>query len=1282
MLAPVEYALSSRRRCCDFPIIKPDLSPTSPGFADQVKRPSMMASDSRITSFSSASTLVMASPDLPQGQFGPKKRMSMFRLDSQVRRTQHDESRAKELMNAQNPHSTGAFTYKEATAVLALIADGNIPNVTSGLVEVLLEQFDADVNFSRRKSNSLWKRMSDKDQSDIRSNLLERAAQNCSSEILLLLAQYADEVAVNQALPHAIVQNDLDKVNILLARGGDATSLCSQFAHVLESGSDDIIAKLMSRTKGACQACRDRGLVRTAELGLMIKARILLYNGADVMFENASALTGAIRHGHDGIASSIASRGTSKMSSELLDEALGSAYGRGLLQTVNACLDAGAKGLRTNVTLTDAVRKGQLDLVCNLVRYGAAVDHAAGSAVISAVGTGRPEMLRAILEGKPNSESMAGAMMQCAKLGNIQSAQPMLDLLLAAGFRGDAVSSVLIQILDKKQMKGEERTRLGLVHLLLIRGNADVNLRGGFSLGMAAAEGWMTILNELLQFRPSFDSRVSTLRSAMKLRPAIRKQVIAMVFESAQKDQKLGHPLKEAAVTLAAKSLHLDVLEDLTISSGLPQGTVQAGFNAVVSIGAAWMSAAGLQIVQFFLSKGASGQSVEHAFYEAATVAEMDAFELLSTSIASVTVLNTALMGLAKQPKKWLSADDRNIWLINSLLQWGAHGDSVNLAFLAALNAYTTGCASKILLDLLLKVGKADVNFQNGEALKIAVRSADVPLVTFLAGNGASQETMTHAFWETISTPLEEAVTLELIDALVSGKDRVSKPTLSVVLPDRWPHIFECLLAHPKSAKLVRRLKELGCDLDAEIVTELYDVKERSNALSWALRPSPGVPVISTEAIGALIDLKVNVGFVAPFSRTTPLILAAKHSRGDVLKKLITAGAETSVRDRDDRAALFHASNVGDLESVKALLKCKYRPNDGSLHEAARNLHGDVVSALIKGKHDVNFPSSRPEHEGRTPLQELAYRCRGADRLQEIEETIWALEKGKVDALKKWHGKTPLFLGLDNEYPLEVTRALLDTIMWQYPNSTDNVYAFTETTGITFFRSATNYLRDFKDKSKQSGQLLQLLQTKGYIDRYYAQYGARQPPNAVNLPDDIAKEDKRWRAEAEKSRKAEAEHQDKLRRMQEESHLKLTMDQSKHEAWRDHEYDRAMHKVGSSAIVHDNELQQKVQMTEQQRHALAQKNALLEQDRLNLEHHKQRTAVIGQMKIAGEQQIKLNYAQKAADQKAEAQKTHNYYAQKADVQKVAAQKAQNNLKKQAQKDQIAAKKKLQQIKHS
>ncbi|ETS86337.1 hypothetical protein PFICI_00165 [Pestalotiopsis fici W106-1] len=1226
--------------------------------------------------------------------------MSMFRLDSQVRRTQQDEHRAQELMNAQNPHSNSDFTYKEATAVLELIAEGTIANVTPGLVEVLLEDFDADVNLKRRKSNSLWKRMSDKDQEDIRSKLLEKAAQNCSSEILLLLAQYADEVAVNQALPHAIAQNNLNKVSILLARGGDATSLCSQFAQVLESGSDEIITKLMNRNKGACQACRDKGLVRAAELGFTTKARILLENGANIMFGNAAALSAAVRRGCDDIASPIALRGVSSIPKEVLDGVLGDAYQKGMLRTVVSCLQAGAKGSRTDATLTEAVRHGQFELVSNLVQHGAAVNHSSGSAVVCAVESGRPEMLRTILAGKPSLESMAAAMMQSAKLGNIQSCQQMIGLLLAAGFRGEATSLVLIQVMDKKQIKGEERIRLGLVHLLLTKGNADVNLRAGCALGIAAAEGWMGILDELLQSRPSFESRVSVLRSAMKLQPAARKRVVGKIFEGVRTDQKLRNQVKDAAVTLAAKSLHLDVLTELT-QYGLDEVTVQAGFDAVVSTGTAWMSAAGLQVVQFFLNKGASGQSVEHAFYEAATVAEMDAFDLLSTSITSISVLNTALTGVARQSKKWLSLDDRTIWLVDSLLAWGAHGDCVNLAFLAALRAYTTGGASTTVLDLLLKVGKADVNFQHGEALKIAVRSGDVPLVTHLASNGASQETMTHAFWETISSPLEEDTALKLINALVSGKDRVSKPTLSVVLPDRWPHVFECLTAHPNSAKLVKRLAELGCDMDAEIVTQLYDdVKERANALSWALRPCRGVPIISTEAIGALIDLKVNVCFTAPFSKATPVILAAKHCRGEVVKKLIKAGADPSLRDRDNRAAIFHASSAGDLESVKVLLKSKYRPNDGSLHEAARNLHSDVVAALIKGEYDVNFPSSRLEHEGRTPLQELAYRCRGVDRIQDTEETIMALKKGKADALKKWHGKTCLFLALDNEYPLEVTRALLDMIMWDYMDSLDNVLATTDAhTGVTFFRSATKYLTDYKENSKQTFQLLQLLQTKGCVDRYYAQFGAMQPPNAVGFPEDIAKEEKRYRAEVEKTRKSEAEHQEKLRRIQEESHLKLTIDESKHEAWKNHEYQKAIHKVGSSAIVHENELHQKAQLTEQQRLATAQKHALMEQDRHNLEIHKQRTAAISQMKIAGEQQIKLNYAQRTADQKMEAQKNQLYYAKKADTQRIAAQNAQNNLKKQANqqqiatqhaqnnlkkqanKEQIAMKKKLQAMKH-
>jgi hypothetical protein len=406
------------------------------------------------------------------------------------------------------------------------------------------------------------------------------------------------------------------------------------------------------------------------------------------------------------------------------------------------------------------------------------------------------------------------------------------------------------------------------------------------------------------------------------------------------------------------------------------------------------------------------------------------------------------------------------------------------------------------------------------------------------------------------------------------------------------------------------------------------------------------------------------VCFAAPVSKITPLILAAKHGRSDVMKKLISVGADTSARDHHDSSALFYASRLGDLESVKTLLKSKYKQNDGSLHEAARNLHSNVVAELIGGKHDANFPSSGPEHNGRTALQELPYRCKGVNRVNDIDDTIRALQDGKADGLKKWQNKTSLFLALDNEYPLEVTRALLDTIMWQHMDNPDNVFACVDPdSGITYFRSANIYLKDFKDESKQGWQLMQLLQTKGCVTRYYAEYGAMQPLDAVGFPEEIAKEQKRRLTEAEKRRTSEADHREKLRRMQEEAELKLMMDQSKHEVQQSHEYEKAMQKVGSSTIVHNNEMRQKVQMNAQNQQALAERSVVREQSKI-------RIATTNQTALEREQQLKLSYAQQSANQNITLQKAQNDLTKQAPMQKMASQKAQNDLSKQAAKQKF------------
>lgn len=339
----------------------------------------------------------------------------------------------------------------------------------------------------------------------------------------------------------------------------------------------------------------------------------------------------------------------------------------------------------------------------------------------------------------------------------------------------------------------------------------------------------------------------------------------------------------------------------------------------------------------------------------------------------------------------------------------------------------------------------------------------------------------------------------------------------------------------------------------------------------------------------------------------SPLILAAKHGRSAIVKRLIEANADTYARDIHDRSALFYASREGDLDAVNALLKRQFKQNDGSLHEAARNLHSQVVAALIKSKFEANYPSTC-EHEGRTPLQELAYRCDGTRPATDMEKTIMALDKGKADNLARWRGKNALFLALENANPCAITQTLLDLIMWQVIAHKDNLVELTQRSGIKYFMSPTVYLKmgGSQANPKATARLEQLLRGKNCPDRYFAESGALQPEGAVGLPDDIAQEIKSRREAQEKQKAREFEHQEKLRRQREEEDQRRAIEQSKHDMWQMHEYEKTTQKVNQSSLIHHNQYHQKLQITAQQNEALEQKNALVEQGRQRAQTAKHR----------------------------------------------------------------------------
>ncbi|KAG9228636.1 hypothetical protein BJ875DRAFT_489672 [Amylocarpus encephaloides] len=503
---------------------------------------------------------------------------------------------------------------------------------------------------------------------------------------------------------------------------------------------------------------------------------------------------------------------------------------------------------------------------------------------------------------------------------------------------------------------------------------------------------------------------------------------------------------------------------------------------------------------------------------------------------------------------------------------------------------------------------------------------------------------MTNAFYESIISPLGEDLVLSLINVLAASQDPGRKVDFKAVPPNKRQPIVECLSTHPGSVKLVRRLAELGCDVNAQFETQLDNFAEPANALAWAVCPSQSQHLLSSVAVQELIDVKgengfcsyslihaysnrllvnekiAQVNFTALISKSTPLILASRYHRGDIVKKLIKANADPYIRGYLERAPLFFASREGDLDAVKALLKVKYRPNDGSLHEAARNLYSDIVAVLIKGgHHDANFPSSRSELKGRTPLQEMALRCDGSKRSNEIEATIVALEKGKASIFEKWNGRNSLFLALENSRPETVTRALLDTVMLRAINDDNNVKVEVDPqTRVKYFLSPTMYLQMGRSGGPTDNQgytldqtgrgLLQLLRTKNCLDRYYVEFGADQLSNAVGMPEDIAKEDKKRRDEAEKRKTREADHQEKLRREYDEAQLKDRVDASKHQAWRQREFEKTVTKVDTSSVVHQTQLAQHGQRSTQQSEALEEeysvaalskvRNVMIENDAL------------------------------------------------------------------------------------
>jgi hypothetical protein len=851
-----------------------------------------------------------------------------------------------------------AFNYKEVNPVLDAVVSGKTSPASPGLVQALLE-LGGDVSVRRPSSKSIWMKVLRKDQELRRSDVLAKATQNCSLDVVWILSLQADDIAKTEALPFAIQQNDTSKALVLLNGGADVDGFHAEFLSAVEENRDDMVEILLCATRGPCTACRTTGLVKAVNNGNLRNSLILLEKGADADFEEGAALQKAVMAGREDLANAIAIY-ERKPSPKSFDIAVGLSYAKladdaeKQHRMIDICLQGGAKGSITDETLVHACKSGQSALIDILLTYGASVDHDTGAAIQHAISSKHPALLATLLRGKPSLSTLAIAIPIATTLDDPAVAYEITDILLSAGLRGDSVAGALITVVERPTQAVVDLEHVRLIQLLLEKGEADVNFDGGKSISSASATGITEVLEPLLQHSPSVQSLNTAFPLAMELQDAARKlAIVSMILQAGasgkiideallasastgkdgveltlallkqssvnyQNGKALCNAIKScsleqmqalmvsgpsestleaawveanalkndefqyqafqillaagvdkrlkdtslitaatrgnqgiqvctlllqhqaspdylngACVVSAAKGLHLETL-NLLAGSVTSASVFTTAFDAFTD-GEEWLTPSGLEIVNFLLEHGASGQGVDAAFCKAARLYDSNALELLASSVNPEAV-NVALATVSQAGKDWLSTDI--LWLIHSLLNWGAAGDCVNIVLLEVLDAYSQGFTTEGLIDMLLYFGaKADVNFQNGEAVKIAARYGNAALLEKLASCGATSETLWVGLAEAITAGHDENVLLSLIDVFMNNKG--AKPNAKTTLDGYQPPIFTCLAAYPQSAKLAKRLANIGCNLEAQIEYWLYDDEnvegENVTVLTWAL---------------------------------------------------------------------------------------------------------------------------------------------------------------------------------------------------------------------------------------------------------------------------------------------------------------------------------------------------------------------------------------------------------------------------------------------------------------
>lgn len=508
------------------------------------------------------------------------------------------------------------------------------------------------------------------------------------------------------------------------------------------------------------------------------------------------------------------------------------------------------------------------------------------------------------------------------------------------------------------------------------------------------------------------------------------------------------------------------------------------------------------QLVELLLDHGASVHFNENEpLIHAAISGDVQTLTTLIAKSVNKTAATSVLEHLVHLNDKWVS--ERGVEVVKILLENGATGTILSEVLCKFVELSAIVPRSATFVDLLLQYG-ADPNHGDGQALCLAVANGNAEILqSLLSLERVLPPNLSRAFTKLFSSSLPEDIALRLFHIFLQPPRELSdltgpEPCSEGFLPE--PITFTTLNEWPSGADLLNAILEAGASAETTMpyIIDTEEGVEQVSLLLWALlQPSCQ---ISVEVIATILkyggkycnsfqlfqrdkganSYPANVNFQSSRSSQSPLLVAASSGRPEVVRMLLERGAAISAPNHKGHTPLFLATRAGDHETMRILINAGAVINDGSLHEAARELDTVATALLMVNGHDPNFASLL--HYGRTALAELClYSSASPKDYGRLHDTIRLLIANQADFTVRVQEKPLIFHAMDNsDAGVEMTRFILSNWLWEGINDDSCLYY-----KDGFIYSPLAYVSKGLCQTLEPDVLLQILKDNGCKYVYY-----------------------------------------------------------------------------------------------------------------------------------------------------------------------------------------------------